>query len=337
MHKKGILILGLVTVLIGGILWVQDVANRQSISSAPSTLFLPELKDKVASLEKMVITTGDKDLRTIHLMRAGEAWQVVEKDHYFADTKKIRNFLVRLTDATLIEPKTTRQEYYEKIGVQEPNAKGGIKVELLGQHAKSITPSILIGHFIQTGNGTYVRKTNEAKSWLVSGDLVPETQGMDWVDKEILNVSADAIQKITIQAPKQPVIVLTKNKSEDLHFQLNGIDKNVSVAQDKIDALGNALRYLHFIEVRKTQETDFTNPNVTQLEYQLFDGSTIKAKLVAINDKNLLLLNVNANHPLQTKIEGWVYTLPVYKASNMVNTLDQLIVKKTKSKTKLVK
>lgn len=366
MQKRTIFILVLVTLALVGILFAQDIATQWTQSGLEKKSFVPSLKKQLGSVAKVVITVGgNKDFSQIHLVKSEDVWRVQEKENVVADNKKISQFLIRLGDATPIEPKTTRAEYYEKIGVQEPNVKGGVRVDLVDQSEKPIT-SIFIGRYAGPQSGTYVRKLGESQSWLVSGNLTPETQVGGWLDKEIINLSPDAIQKITIQIPKKPGLVLTKNKREDIHFQLEGMGKETLVEQNKIDELGGALRYVQFVEVRKAQDPDFEVQKTTNIEYRLFDGLVLKARLAVVNNQNLfameaiqdpvqekLFASTHANQTkkdeiagltlpknggyhadtLRAKVEGWTYTLPSYKANSMVNTLDQLVKKHTKAKS----
>ena len=66
-----------------------------------------------------IVGAGDKTIAT--LARGDGGWTVVEKG-YAADVTKVRELLLKLADAKLVEPKTTVKESDPKLGVEDVSA-----------------------------------------------------------------------------------------------------------------------------------------------------------------------------------------------------------------------
>ena len=62
------------------------------------------------------------------------SWAVAEKDGYPADVEKVRQTLISLAEARIVEPKTANPDFYDRLGVEgvEDEAAGGLAVMLTG-------------------------------------------------------------------------------------------------------------------------------------------------------------------------------------------------------------
>src|SRR5688500_14284539 len=120
-----------------------------------------------------IVGAGEKPIAT--LARGDDGWTGVEKG-YPADLSKVRELLLKLSDAKLVEPKTSVAESYAKLGVEDVKSADakGVRLEIDGLKAPA---RLIVGNYNgRSGDGTFVRREGEAQSWLASGNLA--------VDKE---------------------------------------------------------------------------------------------------------------------------------------------------------
>ena len=91
---------------------VSSCRSQQTTGTAQQgEAFLPGLKSALNDIETVVVTgAGDDVIAT--LVRDTAGWKVQEAGRYAADIAKIRQNLVALADAKIIETKTTKPELY---------------------------------------------------------------------------------------------------------------------------------------------------------------------------------------------------------------------------------
>ena len=57
--------------------------------------------------------------RSLRLTRDDETWRLAEKAGHRANVPKVRELLLKLSRAKLLEEKTSNPEYYKRLGVDE--------------------------------------------------------------------------------------------------------------------------------------------------------------------------------------------------------------------------
>ena len=90
--------------------------TRKPASELRSEPLVPGLKDEVNAITKLsVIGAGNAPL--VVLERKDGGWVVTNRDGYPADSGKLREFVLKLADATVLEPKTANADRYPAIAI----------------------------------------------------------------------------------------------------------------------------------------------------------------------------------------------------------------------------
>src|SRR4051812_48401023 len=191
--------------------------------------FVPALKDHVNDVEKVVITGADN--KTVATLTRGEnGWSIAEKNGFAADTGKLREFLLKLADAKLVEQKTSNKEKYATLGVEDVADKDAKGVEIeLGGLEKPV--KVIIGNGNQHG-GTFVRRAGEAESWLASGTLTIDKKAENWLRKDLTDVAAARVASVDITRPDGKTVRLAKAAEGDANFKLADIPKGREAGSD---------------------------------------------------------------------------------------------------------
>jgi hypothetical protein len=132
MTSRKLLILAIVAVVaVGAGLWL---AGRQtSTSSGEVATLYPDLKKELDSVTAVrIIKAGGTT--AVELKRGESGWTVSERSNYPADEAKLRKLVTNLAEAKLLEEKTSTQENYPTLGVEDVSneAAGGMQVEIDG-------------------------------------------------------------------------------------------------------------------------------------------------------------------------------------------------------------
>src|SRR5690606_9901598 len=159
----GIGIAALVALVAAFVIQQAREPTRADAGDTASEWLLPELHGHVNDVDRIALSGAEgKPIATIE--RGEEGWIVANKGGYPADVAKLRELLLKLGDAKLVEPKTANSERYAALEVGDVAAKDakGTLVEI-GGLAKPV--KLIVGKADSHGGGTYVRRADDAQSW----------------------------------------------------------------------------------------------------------------------------------------------------------------------------
>jgi Domain of unknown function (DUF4340) len=136
---------------------------------------------------------------TVH--KQGDAWTVAERANYPADVPKLRRLLLSLSDAKILEQKTSDPANYSIIGVEDPSKPGatGAQIELIAKTGKQ---DLIVGKPAE--QGSFVRRVGEKSSYVVEPAISFEAEPRYWIDTRLLDISADKIQSIQFKPDTGP-------------------------------------------------------------------------------------------------------------------------------------
>ena len=223
--------------LAGGLLLaVVLMKNKGSSSEAALSNDAPVVPGLSAELNSVsgIKLSGASNTPIITLKRTDKGWVASSIDGYGADVSKIRDYLIKLSEAKIREAKTANPASYAKLGVEDLTAADakGILLELEGTK----TPvKLILGSIAGTGGqGVYVRKPGEKQSYLASGQIRPEASVNSWIQAEITNIAVNRVQEVTITPPTGDKLVVRKNKVEDADWAVLNIPKGKALSSPSI-------------------------------------------------------------------------------------------------------
>jgi Domain of unknown function (DUF4340) len=273
---------------------VLNRGNRpQSENGGEQVRYLvPALRDHVNDVSKIIITGADnKPLAT--LTRSDQGWSVAERSGYAADTGKLREFLLKLSDAKLLEQKTASKDKYSALGVEDVADKDakGVEVELdgLGDPIK-----LIVGN-TNPRAGTYVRRAGEAQSWLASGIIAVDKKPESWLRKDLADIPATRIAEVEITHPDGKTVRIAKDAEGDANFKLQDVPKGREPGSDfTIDSIASTLGGLRFDDVLATKEA-LPADNALKAHYVTFDGLMVDVVAWEKDGKDYAQLTASAN------------------------------------------
>tara|TARA_Y100000588_G_scaffold341363_1_gene385368 strand:- start:30 stop:1169 length:1140 start_codon:yes stop_codon:yes gene_type:complete len=258
---------------------VAIAAWKITLQKAPETEFMadrlyPELFDRLNDVARISIKTVENETE---LVRIKNQWVVANLDNFPSEFATVKSTLLNLAEVLIIERKTSKPEFYQKIGVTSLEQQGSDSVLLVVEDANgNELVQILIGNE-RSGNNLdtpnyYVRKVNDAVALLVEGDLDFDDEPSKWVDTDIVNIAAKRIRKVTVHRPDEKTIVASKKSHADTVLSLEDIPAGlVPVSRSSISAYGGLLLNLKFENVAAAAKVDGLIPK-TIAEVQTFDG-----------------------------------------------------------------
>lgn len=263
---------------------------------------VPGLQDQLNEVNQLHLAKGGNET-VATLKRLDHGWVVTNRFDYPADVSKIRETLLGLAAAELIEQKTANPEYYERLGLQAIEDKDAKGVQLILEGLDQPV-QFIIGNQATAG-GTFVRRTGDEQSWLVSGNLQPPQDTAQWLDRSIIDIAPEQLHAIVIRHPYRSTLRVEK-QTPQADFTVAAIPAGRELASvDAAQDLANALIGLQLDDVLPVaQKNPATAEGVVQARYHIFDGRVITARAFQADDRNYVHFGVDFNAALAQRFAG---------------------------------
>ena len=254
-----------------------NVSNRpQSEASEQAKPLLPQLHAHVNDVTAITLTGAEGKVFAT-LRRGTDGWSVAEKSGYPADLAKIREFLLKLDQATLLEQKTSNPKRYAELGVDDVKDKDakGVLVDIAGLTQPT---RLIVGNYNGAGGGgTFVRMDGDAQSWLAKGNLSVDKNTADWERRDLTDIASTRIAAITLTAPDGKVLKVYKESAADGNFKVADVPKGRETSSEfAANGLASTLAALKADDAFPAK--DMAPPEkVYKADYAMFDGLVISA------------------------------------------------------------
>ncbi len=346
------IVLGLVTLLM----------NRpQTGGNGQGELLLPQLAGKLNDIDRLAVT-GAGDHRLATLVKGPERWIVEDADGYPADVGRIRRNLIELAEARVIETKTAKPEFYDRLGVQDVSDESatGVRMDISGG---GFSTSVIIGQTnLRGGELAYVRLADDPQSYMVSARLDPGRKRADWLERSLFDIPSRDIRTVRIEHPDGDVLQISKDSPDATDFTVQDIPKGRKLTYPGVaNGIGAALAGLELEDVMAAKNFDPGSVPPVLTRFETFDGLVIESQGWRVDDHYMFAFSVTAepgkmqaNHDgdateadsdsdsaaasdtdksdplerakaLNTKVTGWVYQLPTYKADEFIKRMSDLL------------
>ena len=288
-----------VTVLAAALVVLGAVALLAQYDPQPPApgggLLLPDLGGDLDRItEVSIVGAGSQPVATLARGEDG-SWSVAEKDGYPADVEKVRQTLIGLAEARIVEPKTANPDFYDRLGVEgvEDEAAGGVAVVLTGAD----TPvNVIVGNTEGTSQ-VYVRETDQAQSFLVDRNPDVGSETTDWLATEILAIPGSRMARVTVTHPDGETVTVAKADSEQSNFDLEAMPPGRELQYASVaNVMGNVLSNLNLQDVEPRTATD---EPMTVTEFVTFDGLTITAESLERGDEPWVAFRAEYRPPVE--------------------------------------
>jgi hypothetical protein len=247
----------------------------------------PALRENPDAVAKIILSSP---AGTITLVReTGDRWAALEHHGYPVDRKRVRDLVVALSDMRLIERKTAQPEHYDRLEVEAIDAENAQSelVRLEGADGTVLAEAI-IGkqRYRLTGtepSGTYLRRPDEAQSWLASGGLQIDREVARWLDGEVVDLDSETIRRIEIQRAGEPPYAAVRDNPGD-QLRLDGLGADEKLKEDAdLSRLAGALSGVRLEDVGPRKELTWPAEHHTA-RVETFDGVELSVRLAQIDD-----------------------------------------------------
>ncbi len=324
--------------------------NRQDFGHNETVTLLPGLESELNDITKLTIkVAGNRTVTT--LMRGTERWTVAERGNYPADMGKIRQTLISLAKATVVEEKTANPTLYSRLGVEDIANEDATGTELIIDGANN-SYRIIIGKTGVRGDQAYVRIPDSTVSLLIAAKLNLGTQPTDWLGRAIIDIPSSDIFRVTTTHPDGETVIIEKTGPDASSFELTNQTADTKTANSGVtDSIGSALAELTFDDVstRALASIGLEDIQPVVTRFETFDGLIIIAKTYINEEVSSVGLEFSddpelatrfaaidkeqaANKPattraaeLNARLGKWFFKLPGYKLDQLTHHQPDLL------------
>ena len=305
------------------------------------TLFLPGLQAGLDAVERLELVGAGGEV-IVTLERGTTGWSVAERDGYPADLQKIRHTLLSLAETRILEAKTANPEWHDRLGVEavESESAGGVAVTLIGA---DMPVEVIVGDSVGDYQA-YVRRADEAQSYLIDRDPEVGSAATDWLETEILSIPGDRMQQVTVTHPDGEVLTIIKQDAEQANFAVEQIPEGRELQYDSVaNVMANVLANLSLQDVESRTEGD---EPVIVTEFRTFDGLTLTVESIERDEDAWVAFEVGYEPPiagddtaasegapdpeteaqeLNGRLGGWRYQIATYQFDQLTRRMDDLL------------
>jgi hypothetical protein len=334
MHARSLILLACATAVLVAIAIVVLASGDRGVSrAAPGRSAFPALAAKLGDVASVTVS---RDGTTMTLIRDGDNWLVAEKGNYPANAAKISQIVRAMADLTLVEPKTQNPDLYPRLEVEDPgNGKSAllaVKDKSGGDLAQAIVGKRRYDRLGAGNDGVYLRKPEEAQSWLARGTLDPSGDPASWLDRQIIDISEKKIAKVTLSQADGSKLVISRSAPEE-KFAVEGAPADTKFkSETTTSGPATALETLDLDDVKPGGELPVPDKDVVTASFTTFDGLTVDMRLMERDKTDWIAISAAGSDSteadakkIEDKVSHWTYAIPAYKANLLKTKLADLV------------
>ncbi len=288
--------LGAVTILFSAGAWYANNSRASGGGSAGAGDFaVPALQERINDVASVVVETKDGKAT---LERVDAQWTLAEKGGYPAKEAKVREVLMALRGAEIVEQKTSDPEKFSKLGLDEPNGgdSKGKRITIQDAAGADIA-SVLIGDRRPSKAGfspgrtrskgqTYIHTTEGAPALLVDQEFTLDARTGTWLDQQIVNVPATRIRAVRIAHPGGEQLELYRKDMAEADFEILNVPEGMEPKSPSATrTFMSTLTGLRFDDVKKADAFDWTGEEVVTTEFFTEHGLRVTIKSIEVTDE----------------------------------------------------
>lgn len=312
------------------------VGQRQSTPPAPSAedRILPGLEADLEALARVVVVAGGGE-RAVTLEHGTDGWGVAELEGYRADIDRLRAALVALAEARIVERMTADPERYARIGVEpvEQSSARGTLVRL--ETGNGSSHALVLGDSDRSGE-RYVRRPDEATSFLVNRDPEVPHDPAQWAAQPIVDIEPSRVQEVVIEHADGETLALSKGEPAQRDFVVAAVPEDRELeSPGAANSIGGALRGLRLADVAAFEGADESEPEA-RVTFETFDGLEIMVEVHTIADARWLAFSAAARETagddvreqaetFAARVTGWRYAVPAEREQALTRRIEDLL------------
>ncbi|MBM3976029.1 MAG: DUF4340 domain-containing protein [Planctomycetes bacterium] len=349
------LLAGLTVVVVGGAWYASRSGSDGAGASTLPTRLFPEFAKRVNDVASVEIEKGSEH---VTLVKKDNLWTLANRGGYPVDFEKVKKAVMDVSNLEVLEAKTKNPAQYDKLDLQDPK-EGAPSTRLTLKDAGGANlAALIVGKSNWGGKASvYVRKLDDAQSYLCQGELRLEAGPTTWIKKDVLKLDRERIRAVEVAHADGETLRIQKQLPEDVDFAVLDIPPTRELASAGVAGqLGSVLTWVSVDDVAPLAEVGFDGLSVTTATFRTFDGLVIELRLADKDGKSYAAMKASWEEPparpapsesqpasaasaklksadaVRQEIEelnrahgAWVYVLPSFKATSITKRMNDML------------
>lgn len=292
------ILLGVTLVLVA----LTAIVLRPGPAGPEAGALAPALAERINDAATLRVRSGEREVR---LRRGGEGWVVENRGGYPARFEKVRETLVALADAKLVEPRTSRPERFADLWLEDPSAPEakGVLVEV-GDEAGAMIAALVVGKSANspTGEqqGTFVRRFGEEQTYKSDLKARVDPTITEWISRDVLTLERSRVSSAAVTRAEGGDLRVRRDTPQRSDFTVENMPPGRELRYATAGAEPvNAVEYVTLADVAPLDSIDFEGALVATTIYGCFDGLVITVRLAKVEEKYWAHFAANADVTLR--------------------------------------
>jgi len=276
------------------------------------------------------------------LTRKGNRWVNSGVGGFPIEPGRVENIVVSLATLKYVEPKTTRNELYQRLDVGDVGADSNSTRLILRNTKGDQLADVIVGKAGKIGtfaSSVYIRQSSNDQAWLVEGNLDVRYDAVDWMDRLIIDIKAKDLAALTVMHTDKEIVMLKRLDKSRMTLATLPVGREIR-HQHQVDFLSGLLQQVMFSDVAPISENEKKSPSMFEaiaetkerLQIRLFandlepDGSIWVRFEGAVSNEALTSDDVRQQaDDLNSRFDGWRFKLPRKFADRLKIRLGDII------------
>jgi len=296
-------------------------------------LLFPDLFSELSQVDNIQFSSGE-DQFSLH--REGEDWFIPDHYNYPANFDEVKRMLIDLSEAKLMEKKTSNPEQYAVLGVDgaKPETPDGDSIKVLLKHGDNDIAGLLLGKQRDVTVASagpkqfYVRRVGDEQSWLAEGYLLISPVMLNWIDSQVIDLARERIARVEIIQPNGDIATLVNLGKKDKFGTPESGEKTVFKYPQLGYDIAGSLHQLRMEDVLPKKDFNRGDADVVIARFITFDGLVITTKTSFIDGFYYTTLSADYQPELISEAPDDIKALDVLKSEEQVKTEAEALNKK---------
>lgn len=302
--------------------------GAQTVLRSPPETLTPRLVAAPDTVAEITVATADE---TFRLRRTLEGWALVSHDGYEADAELAGRLISAIASLEPVDERTRLQSGYEQLSLGAPEDGGGATHIILLDNNDRELANLFVGESRADGH-VYVRRAEEATSWLVRGYLPEFSDVTQWMQLELLSLGRSSIREACILPEDGTGYCLLRQSLSSEAFNLVSPRGWTLVSPGAGDGVATVLGRIRFRDVRPIAA--MRGPHVAEHRISTVNGLEVTLFVYEVEGQYwariLAVAHSDSARPaaieLNERADGWVFALSDLSVERLIRPLDRIAV-----------
>lgn len=357
-NRNSLTVLFIITVLM--VLLMLVTIYRADDNQDEYGLLFPDLFEQLSAVDHIRFASGEGDFT---LKREDEDWYLPEYYNYPANFDEVKRMLIDLSEAEILERKTSDPDKYTVLGVEGPNLEvpGGESLKISLLDGEEPVAGLILGEQREVTMAAgpkqfYVRRAGEEESWLAEGYLQINPVMLNWIQSQVINLARERIARVEITQPNGNSAVLVNLGQKDKFGTPQSGDKTVFKYPQLGYDIAGSLHQMRLEDVKPAAEFDRGDAEVVTAEFTTFDGLVVTTQTSFVDGyyftalsaafdpsviqpapKDIQELDVTKKpdavraevEKLNKRLSPWVYRVSGFVGTNLMRAKDDIVTERS--------